>query len=1085
MSVYYWENQDLIFDITELENGLYILQVLETLRNNGLAVHEGNRFSLPIDVVLNLSKVEKDLLKLPSDYPFGIEIGNIGLIAKPEFRYKIRFLPFKNGQEMYFDIDGAFLVSNGKPKYLLSQAQYELLNLVNECNASIEAGEQPIRTVAKVQTAANKAVAEVSHSIASQLVIQPESLNIDINTNDNGEVTFSPGIMYGEDSEEQESINQAFSKDFRRSRNVKDSYTGKIDRHKRSRIIFNEEQVNELENLLPYAQKPIDKSKAEDVLLNPQNYFDATVFDLDTYSKRVSQLGFYKPKYYNFVSKQKEGWVPGLIIEKGDEERIRIVINDEEELEHFEEAYQQAIDKKVDAFDYEGCHIPTEVAGGTIETAKGQFENIEQPYQSDSLEKEGEEKVNDKRVLIIYENLEDLEHAEQLVDSLKYDHFESPPNLRTDYSLLQHQKEGLAWMQALLKSSESCGGLLADDMGLGKTLQVLALIDWHHHLQIKNKTNLPYLIVAPVTLLENWIEEFYRFFDSTLTPVMYYGKGKAQVDLGQLNRSNLVLTSYETLRRDQLNLCKVHWAACFLDEAQRIKTPGTLVTNAAKALKANLRMGMTGTPVENTLLDFWCLMDFSMPSLLGSAKDFKTNYQTPLEQEDPDYNEVGNNLRAKTGFYVLRRLKKNTLPDLPQKSIYPVFDISGSQLKVIDDSYGLMAPMPNLQRDTYLDYIENIYSLSAKGCVNKGLRIIWAIRTISDHPYLIDHNMETILSKDVDELIETSGKLESTIRIIDRVRSLNEKVIVFSDRRKMQLLLQKVVSAKYEIPVSIINGESPTIGKDSRQQTIDKYQAVSGFNVIIMSPISAGYGLNVKQANHVIHYTRHWNPAKEAQATDRVYRIGQEKDVHIYYPMSVMKGMESFDVKLARLLAIKTALSDSSMFPSEKMEVKEHEFLAEFAGAVEGNENIELRRVNLTDIESFSHAKLKALLAILALNVERLKEVRYVKKQEELIGLNDSSISEIRLVGGPYSWSEEELIHFIKRPINYEGKESTHVNKVLIVCDKTIDVNNIQIKIDRPITVVSYEDICHFVKATEVNYSQLATIDINEQISMN
>ena len=184
---------------------------------------------------------------------------------------------------------------------------------------------------------------------------------------------------------------------------------------------------------------------------------------------------------------------------------------------------------------------------------------------------------------------------------------------------------------------------------------------------------------------------------------------------------------------------------------------------------------------------------------------------------------------------------------------------------------------------------------------------------------------------DYDELVDTSARLQATIAFLNRIKAKNEKVIIFAERKETQKMLQRICHERYGIVTKIINGDTPSIitrqttNRQSRQSSIDDYQSVDGFNVIIMSPIAAGMGLNVTAANHVIHYSRHWNPAKESQATDRAYRIGQTKDVFVYYPMSVSSDFKSFDETLDELLSRKTSLATSTIFPTERVEVKQEE----------------------------------------------------------------------------------------------------------------------------------------------------------------
>ena len=527
---------------------------------------------------------------------------------------------------------------------------------------------------------------------------------------------------------------------------------------------------------------------------------------------------------------------------------------------------------------------------------------------------------------------------------------EHPPNLKKKFNLLPHQQEGLAWAQQLLQKKYP-GGLLADDMGLGKTLQVLCFLEWHHtKFRQQESQQKPYLIVAPIALLENWGAEYPKFFDNgALDFITLYGnelrnykidlsetnkiqipeiegverlkelrKKRGALDVKRIQKADVVLTTYETVRDFQLDLGLIPWAAVVIDEAQRIKTPGTLVTNALKALNADFRIAMTGTPVENSLMDLWCITDFVAPGLLDSAKNFNTEFCRPLEKPETDIRTLGEQIRKRIGVHLKRRLKTEILDDLPNKH----FHVEDCQQK-----------MPHTQVDRYQAALQ-----STKDSVTTGpqqrkriLEVLHQLRDISDHPLLSDSNWEQLT---ITELIEQSAKLIVTVKSLEDIQSTDEKVILFADRRKTQHLLARVIKEQFKIEnVSIVNGDTPGNKqregsmKMSRQQAVNRFQDTPGFNAIIMSPLSAGVGLNITEANHVIHYSRWWNPAKEDQASDRVYRIGQERPVHIYLPMATHNEFKTFDVILHELLERKRQLSQDTLFPTERAEVKPTEIL--------------------------------------------------------------------------------------------------------------------------------------------------------------
>lgn len=689
-------------------------------------------------------------------------------------------------------------------------------------------------------------------------------------------------------------------------RKVQAQYPVQRENGERVRIVLNKEQKENLHHLKEQCGKHKSREKIQKLIEQPTEYFDPNAFDLsELYSDRVIEIGVYKPKFYPFICPYKSCWIAGATVETPQNGTTKVTINNEEELEKLKREIQSAKENKKGIVEYNNTQLDIEDAMFLAQTAEKQLKDPSQPAKVES--ENGNEARN---VLIIEENAEELGFAvkERTIEKGdKYTLF-TDPFLQEGFSLKDHQKEGVAWLQHLYKSKAS-GCLMADDMGLGKTLQILYLIDWHSRKYANHK---PYLIVAPITLLENRKNEYERFFMQPRMKInMLTSKDvtrkfdKSIVD--KMQKMDIILTNYESLRISQLNFCAVEFDVVALDEAQKIKSPGTLVTNAAKALKCNFKIAMTGTPVENSLLDLWCIMDFCVPGLLGNAKAFAAQYQNPLKKEDNDIVALGNEVHDKLGVYFMRRLKKDAAKDLPDK-----IELKEKVL------------MPPVQKEAYASVVNDYTS----GIQPNMLVTIMHLREVSEHPYLYD---STLLNHETDEIVETSARLQATIKFLDEIKKKEEKVIIFVERKETQKMLQKLCLKRYGIITKIINGDTPSIvkrympNKQSRQSSIDEFQAVDGFNVIIMSPVAAGMGLNVTAANHVIHYSRHWNPAKENQATDRAYRIGQTKDVFVYYPMAVRTDIKSFDETLDDLLSRKTSLATSTIFPTERVEVKQEE----------------------------------------------------------------------------------------------------------------------------------------------------------------
>ena len=900
MFIVNYNGHDLHFQEWKATDDCIYYLPLATLVDNGYAYASKEGCLLPYENIYLLDEEERMLLGVPQPYDKAMRLVGTSMLNLSDFEYKVEFLTYVPDGELIVCERGGNILVKGREKYLLNEAQYALLNRVDAFNSTPEEDKTTdynLRCFAEIKALAEQAGCQLDSYLENENVYAPERIKIEIGRDDEG-FTVEPAV----DIEE----NDKFQTYFDKMRKVQAQYPVQRENGERVRIVLNKEQKENLHHLKEQCGKHKSREEIQKLIEQPTEYFDPNAFDLsELYSDRVIEIGVYKPKFYPFICPYKSCWIAGATVETPKNGTTKVTINNEEELEKLKREIQSAKENKKGIVEYNNTQLDIEDAMFLAQTAEKQQKDPSQPAKVES--ENGNEARN---VLIIEENAEELGFAvkERTIEKGdKYTLF-TDPFLQEGFSLKDHQKEGVAWLQHLYKSKAS-GCLMADDMGLGKTLQILYFIDWHSRKYANHK---PYLIVAPITLLENWKNEYERFFMQPRMKInMLTSKDvtrkfdKSIVD--KMQKMDIILTNYESLRISQLNFCAVEFDVVALDEAQKIKSPGTLVTNAAKALKCNFKIAMTGTPVENSLLDLWCIMDFCVPGLLGNAKAFAAQYQNPLKKEDNDIVALGNEVHDKLGVYFMRRLKKDAAKDLPDK-----IELKEKVL------------MPPVQKEAYASVVNDYTS----GIQPNMLVTIMHLREVSEHPYLYD---STLLNHETDEIVETSARLQATIKFLDEIKKKEEKVIIFVERKETQKMLQKLCLKRYGIITKIINGDTPSIvkrympNKQSRQSSIDEFQAVDGFNVIIMSPVAAGMGLNVTAANHVIHYSRHWNPAKENQATDRAYRIGQTKDVFVYYPMAVRTDIKSFDETLDDLLSRKTSLATSTIFPTERVEVKQEE----------------------------------------------------------------------------------------------------------------------------------------------------------------
>ena len=877
----------------ETDDCIYYLP-LSMLADNGNAVIKENEIIVPFDCIYLLEEFDRKLIGMPPYYNKGIRLRSDGMLNEQEFKYQLELVTsLPNGSLIPFQRTGN-IIECGKDRYLLPEPLYKLFELIDDFN--VTGSEQKdlsfnLKHFAVIKEQTKTCGCLLDSYLENENVYAPETIKLSVIKDGDG-VKILPSL----DIEQ----NDNFQNTFERSRRMAPVYPVQNEKGERTRIIFNEEQQNQLEPLKQRKCKFQTREEVRDVIEHPMAYFDPEQFDLsDFYSDRVIEIGIYKPKFYPFVSPYKSQWVAGAQVETPENGTTNIQIENEDELVEFEELIEEAEKQGKDLISYEDALIGLDDAKFLAQMAHEQLSHPQKPIESNK---------SGRQVLIIEENAEELGYKQerpQLQDEGLYTLYKNS-YLKSAYDLKPHQQEGIAWLQHLYMNHAG-GCLLADDMGLGKTLQVLYFLDWHARNHSGHK---PYLIVAPVTLLENWEAEYHKFFAEPALKVnrlmaSHIPRQFNQLVIEAMQKMSLILTSYETMRNGQLNFCAVDFEVVVLDEAQKIKTPGTLVTNAAKALKCTFKVAMTGTPVENTLLDLWCIMDFCVPGLLGNAKTFAAQYQSPLKNVDTDLVAIGNEIHDTLGLHFLRRVKSDVARDLPEK------------IEIKEERN-----MPAIQEETYQHVVNDFIN----GVQPNILLTIQDIREVSEHPYLYDSSLH---GRNMEELINTSARLQVTVAFLERIRQRNEKVIIFSERREIQRLLQRLVWERYSIVAKIVNGDTPASTKSlnnlSRQACIDAFKDKEGFNVIIMSPIAAGTGLNVTAANHVIHYSRHWNPAKEGQATDRAYRIGQTKDVYVYYPMAVSPNFQAFDVTLDDLLARKSHLATSTIYPTERAEVKVEE----------------------------------------------------------------------------------------------------------------------------------------------------------------
>ncbi len=446
--------------------------------------------------------------------------------------------------------------------------------------------------------------------------------------------------------------------------------------------------------------------------------------------------------------------------------------------------------------------------------------------------------------------------------------------------LRPYQQTGLKWLWTNV--SKGFGVCMADDMGLGKTIQIISLI-----LKLKedNQLKKPVLVICPTTLIGNWMKEL-QMFAPSLDAVIYHG-AERQLDINH----DIILTTYAIMRIDVDEMKKHNWGMIIVDEAQNIKNPDTAQTLAVKMLKADIKVAMTGTPVENRLTELWSIFDFINRGYLGSLKEFQKSYAIPIERFK-ETSRAGK-LKMSVSPFVLRRLKtdKHVISDLPEKM-------------VLNEYCYLSKPQAVLYEKTLNEMMEKISGFTGINRRGNIFKLITALKQICNHPYQFLKGGE--MSR------ELSGKMDKCISTVESILEHGEKTLIFTQYKEMGDILCKVIADECNTEPLFFHG---SLTVPQREELIEKFQNNPDCKIMILSLKAGGTGLNLTSATNVIHYDLWWNPAVEEQATDRTYRIGQDKNVMVHR----MITLGTFEEKIDEMLKSKKELADLAVYEGEKI----------------------------------------------------------------------------------------------------------------------------------------------------------------------
>ncbi|MFD7707202.1 DEAD/DEAH box helicase [Streptomyces sp. NPDC059785] len=466
---------------------------------------------------------------------------------------------------------------------------------------------------------------------------------------------------------------------------------------------------------------------------------------------------------------------------------------------------------------------------------------------------------------------------ERLADPEAHEPVEPPAGLAA--TLRDYQVRGLNWLARM--TSLGLGACLADDMGLGKTVTLIAL---HLHRQTDESAAGPTLVVCPTSLMSNWQREIERFAPGT--PVRRFHGSRRSLD--DLADGEFVITTYGTMRLDAPRLAGARWGLLVADEAQHVKNPYSATARALRTIGARARVALTGTPVENNLSELWAILDWTTPGLLGRLGTFRARFAEAVEGgHDP---AAAERLARLVRPFLLRRRKSDPgiAPELPPKTE------TDRPVSLTEEQAGLYEAVVQ----------ETLAEISgAGGMARRGLvvKLLTGLKQICNHP-------AQYLKEDRPEIAGRSGKLELLDELVDTILAEGASVLVFTQYVRMARLIERHLAAR-GVPSQFLHGGTSVQG---REDMVGRFQR-GEVPVFLLSLKAAGTGLNLTRAGHVVHYDRWWNPAVEAQATDRAYRIGQTQPVQVH--RLIAEG--TVEDRIAEMLLRKRELADAVLGSGE------------------------------------------------------------------------------------------------------------------------------------------------------------------------
>jgi hypothetical protein len=893
--------------------------------------------------IAGLSAAEAKALGLPSVADAVIHLETTGLITRPDFRVKLQWRRRTGQPVMSAARTGAWL-RIGEDWHRVPDVLFEITNLVDHINGLGEDDSaERMRSITSLReilpSAVASALAETTGLIGQIDIVVADAFSLDL-VEGAGEAKLEP-ILHraGGDAEdvllspdEQASFGRDQFNKFAVVRPVYSLGRGKY-------VVLSAPLRKALGEVRRMQSAPIAAKRA--LLASPRAFLRATlgaetddtvledVFrETSRYAERVVGLGLWRPRVLPWIKLTTTKWFGpesnGAGGHAADSGPLGLIVGDrtiplsEKQANELRAQIETAIGQRESAVTFEvGGHAVSVPASYQTLAALEQLRTARRVTDGPADCPDEDKTAVEREVLVIKANEEKID-LEAMVGGRAAPSMGVPASLITPPK--SHQRDGLDWLQKAWRAGNP-GVLLADDMGLGKTLQALAFLAWLREGMMSGAIGrAPILIVAPTGLLENWCAEHDRHLSGVGLGACLraYGRelarirsmsaeGKPALDLAVLRSADWVLTTYETLRDYDRDFGEVRFACLLFDEAQKIKTPGVRITDAAKAMNADFRIALTGTPVENRLADLWCITDTVHPACLNDLKSFSATYEKNLDPQRLQQLKSSLDVwHAGRPPVMLRRLKEDKLPDLSR----PIERMRET-------------PMRGLQLEQYCAAVAGARGVKKPGAVLEALQKIRAISLRPEGSFASDG-----------EFIAASARMVTAFEVLDTIVARREKALLFLDDLDLQSKLVSIIQRRYRLPAPpmIISGQ---VDGKARQARVDAFQiGPDEFAVMILSPRAGGVGLTLTRANHVIHLSRWWNPAVEDQCNGRVVRIGQLRNVEVHIPIALLPdGRASFDQNLHALLERKRRLMRDALLPPNATEADRNELFEATIGS--------------------------------------------------------------------------------------------------------------------------------------------------------